>query len=286
FHTDYTFHRAGPDITNIKEIKRLDDDGSVLETTAFTYDLNGQLETITPPAVSPADGLKIVRKYFAVPAASVGLLEEIELEVNGSPDPHLKRSFTYDARGLAGSVTDARGNTTDFVWDDLGRLVETKNAMTPDRESTFFRYRGPSAVGAFSAAPPGRFLSEVEIGTTTSAGEGQLRRLRYDTEGRLERVERKDDSNNWPIFTTFAYDSDDNRLRSVDATTRTLTFAYDLLTRLASVTDDAPTPNTTTFAYDAVGNRTEILDAKSRQTLFRYDDLDRLIEVEQVAEGL
>ncbi|MCP5056224.1 MAG: hypothetical protein GY937_05790, partial [bacterium] len=33
FHTDYTFHRAGPDITNIKEIKRLDDDGSVLETT-------------------------------------------------------------------------------------------------------------------------------------------------------------------------------------------------------------------------------------------------------------
>ena len=283
FRTEYTFYGTGSGITNIREIKRLKDDGINFETTLLTYDGNGQLETITPPAVTPADGLKIVRRYASIPATSVGLLEEIELEVSGAPDPHLKRTFTYDPRGFLDSVTDARSHTTHYVWDDLGRLTEVRNDLA---ESTFFRYRGPSPTDPFSAAPPGRFLSEVEIGTTVADGEGQVRRMRYDASGRLDRVERKDDSDTWSTFVTYFYDSDDNRVQSKDAVDRDVLFEYDLLDRLTQVTDEAPTPNVTQFAYDAVGNRTEILDAKLRQTLFRYDDLDRLTEVEQVAETL
>jgi RHS repeat-associated protein len=280
FREEYTFERDAQNRPlRIASAKRRRDDGS-FETTSFAYDANGQVTTITPPAVTPADNLTIARSYFPS-GANVGMLQQVEVQVSGSPDPHLARSFTYDARDEIATVTNARSFASEYAFDDLGRLERIENALG---EETFFRYRGPSATGSFESAPAGAFLSEVEIGTTAADGEGQLRRLRYDAEGRLARVERKDDAGTWSTFLTYAYDSDDNRRQVTDAVGRDFFFTYDGLRRLTGVADEAS--NTTGFAYDAEGNRIAVLDAKSRYTYFTYDDLDRLVAIDQDAESL
>jgi RHS repeat-associated protein len=280
FREEYTFERDGDDRPiRIASAKRRRDDGS-FETTSFAYDANGQVTTITPPAVTPADNLTIARSYFTS-GANVGMLQQVEVQVSGSPDPHLARSFTYDARDEIATVTNALSFATEFDFDDLGRLERLENALG---EETYFRYRGPSATGSFESAPVGAFLSEVEIGTTAADGEGQVRRLRYDAEGRLARVERKNDAGAWSTFLTYAYDSDDNRRQVTDAVGRDFVFTYDGLRRMTGVADEAA--NTTGFAYDAAGNRIAVLDAKNRYTYFAYDDLDRLVAIDQDAESL
>ncbi|MCG8590726.1 MAG: DUF6531 domain-containing protein, partial [Proteobacteria bacterium] len=106
FRTEFTFDREDDlDPTsapiNIRERRRRKDDGT-FAVTSFAYDANRQLETITPPAVVPDDGLQIVRTYYdgSEPGqeSSVGLLKGTHLEVGGTKDEHLERAFTYDAR--------------------------------------------------------------------------------------------------------------------------------------------------------------------------------------------
>jgi YD repeat-containing protein len=121
---------------------------------------------------------------------NIGMLEKVELTISGTPDPHLKQTFTYDARDEIDTITNARNFTANLDFDDAGRIERFENALG---EVTHFRYRGPSdLVTNFAQAPPGFYLSEIEAGTTTADGEGQVRRLRYDAEGRLRRIERKD----------------------------------------------------------------------------------------------
>ena len=293
FGTVLTFFRnAADDITNIEEIQRVtqwdtggpDPVPAAWETTTLAYDANGQLERITPPS-DP----QIVRTYHDAGDLRVGLLESISLEPGGAADPHLARTFDYDAHGFVDEITVAQIESppknliTTLSWDLVGRLTSVTNAA-PDPESVVLTYTGPNVSPQDPAtAPPGRFLAQIEIGKTSSQA-GQIRRLLWDDLGRLAGVERHDGSA-FQTFASFTYDSDGNRLTSQDATGRTLTLDYDLLRRLTSITDDASSDpdisndNDTTFAYDALGNRTRVTDALTRATAFAYDELDRLIQV-------
>ena len=275
FRTEYTFHRDGTGLpTNIHQVRRRKDDGVTFETTTFTYDVNGQLETVTPPAVVPADDLKIIRRYYGELDANPGQLREIEFEVGGLPDPHLKQTFTYDSRGFVDVVTDARGKTRVFGWDDRGRLIQETNHLG---EQDHYTYTGPN--DGVPSPPPGLFLTTLETGRTTALGEGQVRRLNYNARGRLVEIERKDDAAAYQSFETYAYDSDGNPLRVTDAESRSMLHSYDLLQRMDSTTDAST--NVTSFGYDEVGNRIRTTDALLRDTIFEYDDLDRLVEVRE-----
>jgi RHS repeat-associated protein len=274
FRTEHTFLRdASGRPRNIQDIKRRRDNGTY-QVTELAYDANGQLASVTPQEVSPADGLRLVRTYFTPPEAHMGLLEEESLEVGGSPDAHGKRSFGYDAAGFLDEVTDARDFTTTFANDDLGRVTSVTN---PLGETTLYTYAGATLGLAPGSWTPGTNLAEVEVGRTVADGEGQVRRLRWDAEGRLRTIERKDDAGSFGTFASYSYDSDDLRTRETDALSRTIVHAYDPLGRLTSTTDAATSPNITAFAYDAAGNRVQVTDALGRKTVLAYDDLDRLL---------
>ncbi len=288
FRTEYTFYRDGPNLTdrptNVMEIKLQKSTGS-FETTLFAYDGNGQLETITPPAVVPADGLVIRRSYYGVgdPGGGPGLLKSTKLWLGATLDPHLARTYTYDARGRLASTTDAKSNTTSFVFDARGRLTITTNALG---EQSLFTYSGPNEGpptkpdGNPDASTPGPNLTRIEVGRTVAAGEGRVTRLQWNVHGDLVTVERKKDAVNFEVFASYTYDSEGRRKTAKDALGRTTTFGWDGLRRLTSVTDAAVPSHTTTFAYDAVGNRTKLTDAftPARVTDFVYDDADRLLE--------
>ncbi len=296
FGTAFDFLRdAGGNIIQITEIRRVTawDTATTPPTptawhaTTFQYDVNNRLQRIIPPA-----GPTIVRSYLPAGSHKHGLLQKISLEVAGVPDPHLERTFDYDAQAFLSEITDPRDPVnfkTKLRWDLRGRLKERENALG---EIAAFSYSAPNETILDTT---GNLLSDVEIGRKIVAEvpvPGQKRRLRWNGEGRLTAIERADDMDVYSTFQSFGYDGDGNRATSQDAIGRTLTFTYDLLRRLKTVTDDAASDpdisenNTTTFAYDAVGNRTSVKDALNRTTVFAYDDLDRLIAVDQKAESL
>jgi YD repeat-containing protein len=138
-------------------------------------------------------------------------------------------------------VTDARNHTTTFTNDDLGRVTSVTN---PLEETTVYTYAGTTLNVVPGSWTPGANLAEVEVGRTVADGEGQVRR-RWDAEGRLRAIERKDDAGAFGVFASYAYDSDDNRTREIDALTRTTAFTFDLLGQLTAITDAAASPNVT-----------------------------------------
>ncbi len=295
FKTEYTFeYDTGGLPTNVIEIKRKISMG-VFETTTLDYDDDtGQLSSITPPALTPNDGFKIVRTYYPTNTmnGNAGLLHEAYIEFPEDPGPanqdYLARTLVYDSKSHPVSVTDARDNTTSFGYDALRRLTTLTN---PDDETAVLTYTGPNDGGADLENPanwtPGRLLARIETGQTMAEGEGQIRRLIYDALGRLIRVERKDDADNISTFAEHEYDSDNNRTLFRDGVLRETLFDYDELLRLTSLID-ADT-NETTFGYDAVGNRTRVTQADGdlieTTTLFAYDALNRLTQANQQGES-
>ena len=101
--------------------------GSPFEETTWSYDFNfkGVVTSESTSRKQGGDGLVLTTSY--------------QLFGNGSPAPGKISSmtvgadtthYTYDANGNRTSVTDPRGNRTDFEYDDLNRL--TKITYPPD----------------------------------------------------------------------------------------------------------------------------------------------------------
>lgn len=255
FRTEYTFYTdSSGKPKNIMQKRRRTDSGSFL-TTAYAYDSNGQLTTMTLP-----DGLSIRNVYTAGQLTSTYL---IKASVNL---PQLQKTFSYDSYGNLNSVTDANGNKTTLLYDDQKRITEIVNALS---ESIVSRYTGKQ-------------LTETEVGRTVASGEGQATQRTYTAEGWLQSIKRKKDDGSFITVATFTYNSEGKPLTLVsyrDGVAQTTNYQYDALGRLTKITD--PAGNATQYRYDAMSNRIGMTDAKNRETAYTYDALNRLTQTEQ-----
>jgi len=157
-------------------------------------------------------------------------------------------AFTYDLVGNILTKTDGNGQTTNYAYDALNHLV---NINYPD---------GISVANAYDGL--GR-----KISMTDSTGETIYI---YDPLSRLL-SEQSPGTNN---TITYIYDSEGNRLASVDQNNRTITNTYDALNRLASVTDP---DGKTIYAYDAVSNELSAQSPNGIVENFTYDSLNRVL---------
>jgi RHS repeat-associated protein len=203
----------------------------------------------------------------------------------------MKTTYAYDEAGFVASVTrpvDAvQGDAvTQYLRDDLGRVVQLTNALGDLTKATYTAPDGTS---------PGELLTLLEVGATGSA-RGRRQKLVYDTRGRLLEVQRCTDyastCGTFKLFRKFGYDSEGNRLWAEDysedtvgalVARRTKLF-YDLAGRLQKIED--PAAKATQFEYDERGNLTKRTDALSRVTQWAYDGLDRLIQETNAINGI
>jgi RHS repeat-associated protein len=170
--------------------------------------------------------------------------------------------YTYDAAGSLVGRTDFRGRRTTFAYDEMGRLL----SKTPDPSL------GQPPV-SYTYTPTGQRASMADTsGTTTYA---------YDSRDRLL-------SKQTPQGTlAYTYDAAGNLLsvRSSNEEGVAADYAYDELSRLASVTDQRGGGGVTSYTYDANGNLESTTYPNAVSTSYAYDALNRLTGVSASAGG-
>ncbi|RWX47115.1 RHS repeat-associated core domain-containing protein [Candidatus Electrothrix aarhusensis] len=204
-------------------------------TTAFAYDLAGNLRFVT----NPLDHRKELR-YDAAHRK----VELIDYEEGST-------TFTYDKVNNLLKVTDAEGNSTDYAVDDLNHLIAVTNA---EKETIRYTYN-----------LVGNRTQRIEADNTVTL---------YELDGvyRLNRVQEnyrsdRDPGNDVNVLTTYGYDRRGLLTSFINANGAETTFAYNRVGKLTRETD--PLLRVWEYAYD--GNRNRITGQDAKGNLTEYD---------------
>jgi RHS repeat-associated protein len=217
------------------------DNGTTVESTAYTFDALNRLDTVTDPdsnittytydnvgnreTVTYPNNTQASYLYDSLNRLTY--LENRDLTLNS-----VISSYTYDL-GAAGNrlaVTEHTGRRVDYAYDDIYRLVEERifdDGVTLADDITY-TYDDVS-----------NRLTKTDNGGTIAYS--------YDANDRLLSAGG----------TSFTYDSIGNTLSKTDPN-GTVSYAYDYENRLAEIND--PTVGLTTYAYDPRGNRVSKTD--------------------------
>ncbi len=214
--------------------------------------------------------------------------------------PPQARDFPEDGNGNQSSMTDARNNTTAFVYDSVNRKTRTNFADATFTETTYDSLGRKTAekdqagkVTQFVYDSVGRLTKVIdalnqetrytynEIGQQTKQIDALNRETRYEYDKLGRRTKRT-----LPLgqIETYSYATDGNLQSKTDFNGKTTTFGYDTMRRLLSKTPDASLNQpTVSFTYNDSGQRATMTDA-SGVTNYSYDIRNRLVS-KQTPQG-
>ena len=174
----------------------------------------------------------------------------------------MSESYEYDAAGNLAARTDFNGRRTTYGYDTLNRLV----TRTPDPATG-----EPSATFTYTAAGQRETMTDA-TGTT---------RYAYDSRNRLS-------SKAAPQGTlTYTYYAAGGVLtvRSSNANGVSVDYAYDGLSRLATVRDNRQPAGVTAYGYDVNSNLETVTYPNEVRTAYTYNGLNRLTGVNAAKGG-
>ena len=260
-------------------------------TTSFTYDALGRVLTATSHGDADTEEAVTTFTYDG----------NGNLETVTDPMGHITQFLEYDSSGNLLKMEDARGHEWRFGYDAKGRMVSQSN---PLGEATSYEYDGANNRTAVVNALVKRFEFEYDdhnnlvkaidplskyavtvyntdhLPILVTDREGKQSAAEYDKEGRL--LKTIDGAGNEIQYT---YSEDQTSFApshipvSVVYPTFTRTFTYDRMGRVTQETDtfDSGTSEIRTFTYDAGGNLFTTMDEQDRTTSYEYDELGRLV---------
>jgi RHS repeat-associated protein len=243
-------------------------------TTAFIYDDNNNLASITDP--------------------ENGSMHFLEYDGMGNllrfKDPlGYEWSYTYDAMGRRTSVTDPRGNTTSYEYDGANNLTAVINAYLKRFEFEYDDHNNLiKAIDPYEKYSTTQYNAD-NLPVTFTDKEGKAVHTEYDNEGRV--IKTIDGAGN---EIQYHYDETQATLASsylpvqIDYPTYTRRFYYDNSQRLIRATDilDDTTNHSWGYTYDVAGNILSQTDTEGKTTTYAYDALNRLIRVTDPLGGV
>ena len=219
----------------------------------FEYNAAGQLTAHVAPADANARRQRDTFSYYGS-GAQQGYLQSAVTDANGLA---LTTSYAYDPVGNCTNVVDARGNDSQFVYNQLNQLMQAKSAPGAGgvRTATSLTYSSQNGGLSYFGVVGGNVLidSDTFDGAYSSSGGGggyyEVDYGDYLSNWKSYRVIRKDVSN---------LDSDGNPIGDGQLSTR---YGYDAIGRLTSVTNEVSDASSTVtqYAYDANGQVTSVL---------------------------
>jgi RHS repeat-associated protein len=183
------------------------------------------------------------------------------------------------------------GNSTEFSYDGLNRLISSVDALNGISSQSFDAEGSTSSLTdpnqnktRFEYDRNGRLIAEIvatghhvryeynarDLLTKVTNGRGQQRHLEYDAVGRLIRLTDVDGT------IEYTYDANGNVLTVKDHQ-GTITRTYDALNRVTSYIDARG--NRLSYQYDAVGNLTRLTYPDGKQVFYEYDAVNQLVKV-------
>ncbi|WP_279237486.1 putative Ig domain-containing protein [Dyella sedimenti] len=215
-------------------------------------------------------------------------------------------SVTYDAFGRITKTTDARGNSTTYTYDGLGRQVSASQTVQGVARTTHATYDAFDRVVTQTDAAGNVTAYQYDLlnhKTTVTTADGVKLVTAYDAYGDTLTV--TDAAND---ITTYTYDGDGNLLttkdalgntstnqydadghltQTTDATGHVVTYSYDASGRVLTRTVDPSGLNLkTTYAYDGIGRQLSVTDPAGSVTTYSYDaDGDVLTQVQDAGTG-
>lgn len=220
--------------------------GAAGQTTAYTYDNQGNLTSIDGPLAGTVD--VTTNAYDALN------------RLTRMTDPNTGQvNYGYDALDQMTSVADPRSLTTSYAYDALNNLNQLQSPDTGVTQNTY-----DSA---------GNLLTQIDA-------KGQTTTYTYDALNRVASISYATDAS---LNVTFQYDLGANgkgRLTGVTDSTGTLTYAYDQKGRLTSEARVINAVNyVTAYSYDSAGRMTGITYPSGRQVTYTLDGLGRIYAI-------
>ncbi len=222
-------------------------------TTSYQYDDHGNLVKITESVGTP-DGLGAI-------------VDEVTHHI-------------YDINGLnLVRKKDPRGNYTNYVYDDLGRVIAVTD---PDGKTTQVELNGYGQPVRSTNAVGNVTINEYDVNrrlVKTTNPKGAESSIKYGTPfyGRnFERVIEEVDPLGYII--SHEYDTVGDRIATTDANGNTTHFKYDAMSRLVESIDALG--NVARNRYDGAGNLIEVtavVGDSERVVQFRYDRANRIV---------
>ena len=260
------------------------DPGGLGRRTAYTYDAGDAVLTETRTGAGGSRTEKVTYRRDVTGALTRQTVE------NGADDLVATRTVSDLGRPL--SETSARGNadgadpaayTTNYTYDELGRLVETQAPPVTVEAN------GQTAVTARPTTTVGydTFGEAVDVRDP----KGGVTHTAYDRLGRTTGItlpEYTPPGAATPLTSkvTQTYDTEGNLASETDALGNTTTYAYDQLGNLAKVTQPVPVGGASApvsvFSYDLLGERLSGTGPTGARTEATYDDLGRRVTATQI----
>jgi RHS repeat-associated protein len=178
------------------------------------------------------------------------------------PDGASTESYAYDNNGNLKTRTDFNGHQTQYFYDTLNRLTCKTPSSSPDQATACADARAVN----FTYTATGRRATMTDPSGTTT--------YHYNDRDRLE----------WKLTPfgqlNYTYDNagDVQSIASSNTNGASMTYGYDHLNRLQSVTVPGQSP--TTYSYDPAGNLGGYAYPNGVSTTYvNYDSLNRLTEM-------
>lgn len=207
---------------------------------SFEYNAAGQLTAHVSPADANARRKRDTFNYYAS-GAQQGYLQSAVADANGLA---LTTTYTHDSVGNITNAVDARGNDSQFVYNQLNQLMQVKSAPGGGgvRSQTDFTYNALIAV--YNAKKAANFDADTSLSIQFP--------ISWDVIGL--------DSNSPDLVRKDVSNFDENGNPIGDGTLTT-SYGRDSVGRVTSVTDEVSgTSSTVTqFQYDAAGQVTSVL---------------------------
>lgn len=246
-------------------------------TTSYAYDSQGNLISTRDPlghvSRSVYDSQGRLIESIAAARQSASSIPMLRDGAQASVPPSARRTtFEYNAAGDLIAMTNALGNRSQNVTDELGRVTEQTDPLL---YSSLQQY------------------NKMDQPTVSINALGQQSRMEYDGAGRVTAVFNAAGV----AVERYEYDNQGRKIRTIDASGAATLFEYDAMNRISAVTDrkgqrsatsytstgqvaSVTTPErTVTYTYDAAGRVAEISDATT-SVRYRYDEAGRTIQVD------